>query len=307
MRGTLDIEGLDPIEAVLLDFARSLRSRGRSPRTIQGYVEAAKLFDAYLIANDLPRELRNIGRASVEGFIADQLARHKATSAASRYRSLQQFFNWAVSTSELRVSPMATMKPPTVAEAPVPIVELDHLRLLLKACNDRTFEGYRDTALILLFVDTGCRLSEITNLSLDDVDLESRTIDVLGKGGRLRSPSFDDPTRKALRLYLRARQTHALAGTPWLWLGSRGKQLTQSGIAQMLRRRCEQAGIPPVHPHQFRHTYAHQWLAEGGNEGDLMRLAGWKSREMLARYGASAADERARDSYRLHGGISSRL
>ena len=66
----------------------------------------------------------------------------------------------------------------------------------------------------------------------------------------------------------------------------------------MLRRRGAQAGLPALHPHQFRHTLAHQWLAQGGAETDLMRIAGWKSRAMLQRYGASAADAPAREAHR---------
>jgi integrase len=74
--------------------------------------------------------------------------------------------------------------------------------------------------------------------------------------------------------------------------------MTDSGIAQMIERRCERAGIGRIHPHQLRHTAAHVWMANGGGETDAMRLFGWKSRSMLSRYGASAADERARDAHR---------
>lgn len=92
--------------------------------------------------------------------------------------------------------------------------------------------------------------------------------------------------------YLLARRRHRLAASSDLWLSAKGR-FTDSGVRQMLERRCDAAGIARMHPHQFRHTWAHLCKSRGMNDDDLMTLGAWRSREMLARYGRSAADERA--------------
>lgn len=159
------------------------------------------------------------------------------------------------------------------------------------------FDDRRDTAIVRLFLDTGMRLSEMAGLTLSDIDLDADVALVLGKGRRPRTCPFGDKTAQAIERYLRERSKHRLASSNQLWIGGRG-DMTDNGIGQMLRRRAKEAGLEHLHPHMFRHTFAHRWLADGGQEQDLMRLAGWRSREMLARYGASAADQRAREAHR---------
>jgi integrase len=71
-----------------------------------------------------------------------------------------------------------------------------------------------------------------------------------------------------------------------------------TGVQQKLRRRSREAALDSINPHAFRHTYAHRWLSSVGSEGDLLQLAGWRSRQMLSRYGASAATGRAIEAHR---------
>jgi site-specific recombinase XerD len=280
-------------------FESDLAARNRSPQTVTTYLLAVNQFLTWLEESGRSMVAAQITPNDVRSWLGHLHERVAPATVAQRFRSLQQFLKFVVEEGDsgLETSPMARLKPPSVPEKPIPILAEEDLRALLGACGGTRFDDRRDTALVRMFIDTGARLSEIANARTADLDLPERALHVVTKGRHEKVKYFGPRTSLALDRYLRVRKERTYADSEWLWIGKRGR-LNPTGVRQVLQRRAEQAGLGHVHPHQFRHTFAHRWLAAGNHEGELMRLMGWKSRQMIDRYGASAADERARESYR---------
>jgi len=269
-------------------FVRSLRAQGRSEATITTYLKAIHQLQAYLGPET------TVDRPTIENFIISLQNKGLApATVAQRFRSLQQFWKF-VATENEEPSPMAGMTPPRVPLTPPEVLSNDALTRLFGTCTGGSFEDRRDLAILSLFADTGIRRGEMAGIRIQDVDLAEQVVVVTGKTGT-RGVPYGSETATRIDKYLRARRKHPNASEEWLWLGRKGR-FTVFGIEGVVGQRGRQADLD-INPHLFRHTFAHMWLDGGGNEGDLQRLAGWSSGQMLARYGASAASARARRAY----------
>jgi len=295
---------LGDIGTLTQSWMRAIRAENLSPKTIEVYRSACEQFERFLVERGMPSDVGAITREHVEAFIEHLLATRAPATASNRYRALKRFFGFLVEEGELTSNSMGRMRPPKVPEPETPVLTEDQLRALLNACSGKTFEERRDTALLRCFIDTGGRRAEILGLRWSDntedsdVDLDQGLLYVIGKGRRHRALPIGAKTVRALDSYIRARRAHSYADDPALWLGLRGP-LGTTAPRDILNRRAREAGLDiHIHPHMFRHAFAHRWLADGGNESDLMRITGWRSREMPDRYGAPAASERARDAHR---------
>jgi site-specific recombinase XerD len=217
----------------------------------------------------------------------------KPSSVKSAFSILSAWFNWLEREGEIPKSPMANMKPPKVAESPPAILPDDAVKAWLDACEGNTFRDRRDNAILRMLLDTGLRASELLAIQMEHIDWQRRTIRIPdGKGGYRREVRFGKVTAAALNRYMRSRSQQKHTDEPWLWITQRGHMCYMT-LYRIVVARGEQAGLGHTWPHLMRHEFAHLWLRDGGQERSLMKLAGWHSSAMLARYGASAAQQRA--------------
>jgi site-specific recombinase XerC len=214
----------------LRDWDRSLRSGNYPETTRYNYLLAAAQLGRYLgeyspdpdadVAAQDPCQVR---RAHVEAFQAWMIETRSASTAVNKHKGLQQFFKWLlVDEQAIDRNPMDRVRQPKTPTKLVPVMRDADTTKVLEACKGKGFAGLRDEALIRLYANTGARLSEVGNLLVSDLDLNTESVHLHGKGAKDRRVRFGPKTARALSRYLRTRDKHKGAALPDLWLADRG-------------------------------------------------------------------------------------
>jgi len=295
------LSGVDQrtLEGQLKVFLLSCRVEELSPWTIKGYDQKLSVFVRFLAGLEItdPHHItpHHITPHHIRLFLLKLQDTCQRVSVYNNYRAIKRFFAWMVDEGTLKQSPMSSIrlrKPPDKIIQPFKPEQIQDLLLL---CDDSKFLGARNKAIILTFLDTGLRLSELANIQLKDIDFDRETIKVMGKGAKERVVRIGKKAQKAILRYLLMRND----GLPCLWVSEERRPLTHWGIELMIGKLGKRAGFTGVRcsPHTFRHSFATTCLRNGMGEFALQLILGHESLYMTRRYVSTLGVE---DSFKAH-------
>ena len=267
------------LQEVINEYLLAKRAQRLSPHTLKDYSVAFRQLTAFL-GEDASFE--GITPHDVSRFLAQLDVANK--TVLNRHTALSSLWRWAIEQEIVTENIVRRVPPPRPARRQVqPLTRAEFLSMLRAA--DQSPTPRRDRAILLMFLDTGARLSEIANARISDLNLHERYLVVLGKGNKERKLPLSEITLQALLDYFteigiappfKQHQSALLFG------------LSDSGLRKVIYRLSAEAGIHRVNPHRLRHTFAIWFLRNGGNIYALQRILGHTTLDMVKRYLALA-------------------
>ena len=213
--------------------------------------------------------------------------------------SLKGYFNYLLENNYIRVNPMediSTLKKSKLLPKYLSISEVDNL-LNIKLV---TPFDYRNKAMLELMYGTGLRVSELVNIKISDIDINERTIKVLGKGSKERMVIFNNHTKKAIEIYLNdGYHEFNKLSSGYLILNKDGNKLSERYIRNIINKLVTKAGLDiKISPHTFRHTFATDMLEDGSDLMTVKELLGHESLNTTSIY-THVTNEQIRKVYEM--------
>jgi len=296
---------VDQLPRLVEDWLADCQIRQHSSSTIE--LRRTLLGRLQWFLND--REATLCGRSELRSFLAYLSSGHqdadgrwgkgkdkrwsrplRPASVNTYYHHIRAFFSWLVSEELIGTSPMEKIAPPVMREDQVTPFTKQQVEALVQAAR-RSKYPRRDEAIIRFLLDTGVRVTELCEMKMRDIDLLEGQARILGKGNKFRVICFGRRTARALRNYLREDERMP---DETVFLSERGEnagsKFTRSGVLQLVERLGRVASIHGVRcsPHTFRHTFAVEFLRNGGNVFTLKQLLGHAGLQVTNRYVALA-------------------
>jgi tyrosine recombinase XerC len=276
---TEDLQLSDAWQRALEAYARELGTRGASAATLRAYRRDLAELGAWATARG--REPGELAYRDLRGYAAALSERGLARASIGRkLAATRGFHDHLVATGEAGANP-ADLLPTPKRESKLPrVLGRDEIAALLDRIPARTPLEVRDRALFELTYSCGLRADEVVSLGLDDVDFDSETVRVTGKGSKTRVVPFGEPAQRALRRYVESAR-HALEpapSEPALFVSRRGRRLSPSDVRRRLEKWMREAAIAGrISPHALRHSFATHLLEGGADLRSIQELLGHAS------------------------------
>jgi len=266
------------LSKALEGYFLTIASDGYSPVTVKNY----RWFLSHFMREVGDKELPAITTDDLRRFLnAYRDSGRAGASVAMYWCAIRSFYNFAEKELNAPRPDLAIKQPRYLSNQKQPFTR-DEVKKLLTGCRSA-----RNKALVLFLLDTGVRASECARLTVNDVDLNTGAVQVIpylsGAKSRGRIVYISRATRSILWKYIETR-----ANTFGLFTTVKGSALDRNDIANILNRLGNKCGIPRVRPHRFRHTFAIEYLRNGGDVFTLKTLLGHSSLDMVKRYLAIA-------------------
>jgi site-specific recombinase XerD len=287
------------LSQAIAGYLINLSARHLSQNTVNDYTNTLSKLSNHLESGIL---VSDIGVEQINEFLAG-FTKLSNKTLSNYHSTLSTFFDWMITNKIITENPVKFVqraKPERRVIDPVPEEEIKKLLKAVtqtnpysrpgkKTCSNRLPEAERNTAMILFFLDNGCRVSELCNLQIKDLDLKQRRAFIMGKGSKERFVPFSDRTSQAIWKY--HTQRGDLYPDDYVFSTDRNRQLDRNAIQKMLARASIRAGISHVHPHRLRHTFAITYLRAGGGLFELQMILGHEHLEMVRHYSRLAQSD----------------
>jgi integrase/recombinase XerD len=303
--------------ALVDEFLRHLRTERRlSPHTVSAYSGDIRRFAGFLSREGIGVE--DFGRTHLLKYLVhlrEEVPAGKGTagkaggrergmaarSAARNVSSLRSFYRFLAREGVVQGSPVAEVRAPRVGRPLPRYLTVTQVARLIDA-PDRTLEGIRDRAMLMLMYASGLRASEVVTLRMENVDRDAGFLRVLGKGAKERVVPVADRALEDLATYLSAARPAFLKKrvSSALFLSKRGKGITRQTLWNRIRHWALLAGIDErISPHTLRHSFAGHLLAGGADLRAVQAMLGHADIATTQIY-THVTPERLRDIHRKH-------
>ena len=290
------------ITRILAEYRVSLVASNRSPKTISWYLEILHRFLDFLEGSKLLRPVNELGREELKLYVlhlqncrrwpgrlpnSKDRGKLSAISIQGHVRAIKAFWSWLNHEGYINENPLSKYPLPKAPQKILNVLSPQHVEELLAALDRKTAIGARNYLIILLLYDGGFRISELANITMEDLDSRDEFIRVTGKGQKQRLVPISHLTRREIIRYVnRFRQQICADKSPYLFAAPDGRPISVNGVQQLLRRLGKQAGLNGIRcsPHTFRHTFATQFLTNGGDVFALKNIMGHASLHTTLKY-----------------------